>query len=83
MATVEKPQPMDVDTKKVEEKVEEKPELVNLFFCRVIIQSKPIFVCAGESRDFPSGSLGALTHYFSDGQIPSPEFLYLLRKHRN
>lgn len=29
MATVEKPQPMDVDPKKTEEKVEEKPELVN------------------------------------------------------
>lgn len=39
MATVEKPQPMDVDPKKVEEKVEEKLELVNINFCRVIIQS--------------------------------------------
>lgn len=39
MATVEKPQPMDVDPKKVEEKPEEKTELVNIFFCRVIIQS--------------------------------------------
>jgi hypothetical protein len=32
MATVEKPQPMDVDPKKVEEKPEEKTELVNIFF---------------------------------------------------
>lgn len=32
MATVEKPQPMDVDPKKVEDKVEEKPELVNIIF---------------------------------------------------
>lgn len=39
MATVEKPQPMDVDPKKTEEKVEEKTELVNINFCRVIIQS--------------------------------------------
>lgn len=39
MATVEKPQPMDVDPKKVDEKVEEKTELVNKFFCRVIIES--------------------------------------------
>ena len=38
MATTEKPQPMDVDPKKAEEKVEEKTELVNIFFCRVIIQ---------------------------------------------
>lgn len=47
MATVEKPQPMDVDPKKVDEKVEEKTELVNTLFCRVIIQPKddirPIF----------------------------------------
>lgn len=39
MATVEKPQPMDVDPKKAEEKVEEKIELVKTKFCRVIIQS--------------------------------------------
>lgn len=38
MATVEKPQPMEVDLKKVDEKIEEKTELVNILFCRVIIQ---------------------------------------------
>lgn len=32
MATTEKPQPMDVDPKKTEEKVEEKNELVNIFY---------------------------------------------------
>lgn len=32
MATVEKPQPMDVDPKKVDEKVEEKTELVRKRF---------------------------------------------------
>lgn len=42
MATVEKPQPMDVDPKKAEEKVEEKTELVNKIFCRVIIQSNEV-----------------------------------------
>ena len=41
MTNTEKPQPMEVDQKKPEEKekpaVEEKQELVNLFFCRVIM----------------------------------------------
>lgn len=38
MATVEQPQPMDVDPKKADEKTEEKNELVSeIFFCRVII----------------------------------------------
>lgn len=32
MTTVEQPQPMDVDPKKADEKVEEKTELVNNFF---------------------------------------------------
>lgn len=32
MATVEKPQPMDVDPKKAEDKVEEKTELVKTLF---------------------------------------------------
>jgi hypothetical protein len=32
MATVEKPQPMDVDPKKADEKIEEKAELVSLTF---------------------------------------------------
>lgn len=40
MTNTEKPQPMEVDQKKpekVEEKPDEKQELVSLHFCRVII----------------------------------------------
>lgn len=39
MATVEKPQPMEVDPKKVEEKVEEKPELVNIRIRYIFVES--------------------------------------------
>lgn len=43
MTNSEKPQPMEVDQKKPEEKTEEKQELVSLFFCRVIICYNAIF----------------------------------------
>lgn len=52
MATVEKPQPMDVDPKKADEKIEEKTELVNIFFVESLSNEKKIL---NKTLEYPIG----------------------------
>jgi hypothetical protein len=63
MATVEKPQPMDVDPKKVEEKPEEKTELVNIFFVESLSNQMQVAAKLERSEGFQAAQMWfSLTH---------------------
>lgn len=78
MATVEKPQPMDVDPKKTEEKVEEKPELVNEICVKSSSQSQRSLGFPGDFLSFASRSELHLWARFSDDQPLFAKSHYLL-----
>lgn len=78
MATVEKPQPMDVDPKKTEEKVEEKPELVNKICVKSSSQSQRTVAFPGDFLSLAPRSALHLWARFSDNQSLIAKSHYLL-----